>query len=115
MDASARRQWTNLSIGSLQCRDSIIPRMGEPEEWFGWNFVDYRSSPIPDLTNALNYDLSAWPNTIPHGYGIQFENDRSWALTGVQELQERAYFKKLTIEEKGFALRRRWCFERFDH
>jgi hypothetical protein len=102
-----------LIYPSARCNAAVRCSGNEPEMWFGWNLVDFRDSSVP-VSSGQFYDVGAWPQQVPSGCGMQFENERSWCVTGFQEAQDRAYEKKLTIIEKGFELGSGWCFERHD-
>lgn len=103
-----------LIFPSARCDVSVIYEDDEPKEWFGWNLVDYRSSPLPEWGRSYISDMSDWVKSVPHGCGIEFGPDRSWQLKGFQEVQEAAYFKKIAILDNGYAMGKSWCFERDD-
>jgi hypothetical protein len=101
-----------LIYPSARCIVAITYHGDEPDLWFGWNLVDYRSSPLPPIDKGMELDFAPWSKHVPPGCGIQVGIEGSWALTGIQEAQERAYSKKLAIVEKDFAIKRGWYFER---
>jgi hypothetical protein len=95
---------------SARCNTGVVCKGEDPVEWYGWNLVDYRYSPIPSGKDGMHMDFSPWSRTLPLGYSIGF-GDQSWVMVGVQEAQERAWEKHLLIAEKGFAAGTSWYLE----
>ncbi len=101
-----------LIYPSARCDAAVVYNgRTEPEVWYGWNLVDYRNSPVPDL-NLMEFDASPWSAAMPHYVERQISSDGSWALHGIQKAQDVTYSKRVRIAEEKFRWRQKWFYER---